>query len=91
MIEDRKLVKVSVLYDGGKSWTLQWTGGFHVFQGSQEDFGKFLRKLHVKDDKVEPHSFRSMKYQDISADITATGSSTIWVWAKDLKNIGAKK
>ena len=85
--EDRKLMKVKVLYDGGKSWTLQWDGGFYVFQGSVEDFGNFLKKIHVKDDDQLPHSFRSKTYKNIASGLTNGGKTTLWVWEKDLKKL----
>lgn len=85
--EDRKLIRVSVLYDGARSWTLQWKGGFKVFRGSIEDFSKFLMKIKAKDDKESPRSFRSLTYINIAKEITNGSDIIIWVWEKDLKKI----
>ena len=85
--EDRKLIKVTVLHDGGRSWTLQWQGGVKVFQGDIDQFAKFLMSIHAKDDKEDPHSFRSLKYREIADEITNGMDTTIWVWEKDLKSL----
>ncbi len=86
--EDRKLKKVTVVPDKGKNWTLQWDTGFYVFYGDDiEKFSKFLMKIHAKDNKEDPRSYRSLKYLDMAKEITNGMDTTIWVWEKDLKKI----
>ncbi len=86
--EGKKLKKVIVTPDKGKNWTLQWDNGFYVFHGDNiEKFSKFLMKIHAKDNKKEPRSYRSLKYLDLAKEITNGIDTTIWVWEKDLKNI----
>ena len=87
MLEVNRLIKVKVLYDGNKAWTLRWGKQFHVFRGSIEQFTKLLIKIKAKDTQSQPNSFRGMKYSDIANEITNGKDSEIWVWERLLKKI----
>jgi len=85
--EGKKLVKVKVLFDGSRGWTLSWGNKFKTFFGSNEDFAKVLKKVKAKDNFKQPKSFRSMTYLSIVKEINSGADTTIWIWEKDLKQI----
>lgn len=83
--EARRLVKVEVLYDGHRGWTLNWGHQFKVFRGDLEEFAKFLARLKAKDDKVAPASHRSLTYRQIAQEIADGTDRMIWIWDNDLQ------
>lgn len=85
--EGKKLIKVKVLFDGNRGWTLSWNNKFKSFFGSREDFAKLLQKVKAKDDAQSPKSFRSMTYLSIAQEIADGTDTTIWIWEKDLNLI----
>lgn len=82
--EARSLIKVSVLYDGRGSYTLNYSGGVHTFTGSVEEFAKFLRRVKASDDKVDPKSNRSETYLGMAHEITSGADPIIWLWSNIL-------
>ena len=88
IVESNKLVKVKVLFDGNKGWTLTWNkSDFKTIHGAAEVFAKFLQKIQAKDDKTSPNSVRGITYLEITKEISTGSDSTIWVWEKYLKNL----
>lgn len=85
--EARRLIKIEVLYNGSRGWTLTWEGKFKAIYGSVEDFAKLLRAIKAKDDATDPPSARSMTYLEIAQEIADGKDRTIWVWSNDLKKI----
>lgn len=87
--EARKLIKVKVLYDGNRGWTLNWNEGanFKVFHGSTEDFVKLLIKMKAKENKEITRSIRTLKYSEIVDQITNGLDRHFWVWSTDLDNL----
>ena len=85
--EDRKLIRVKVLYNGGIGWTFRWDKSFKAFYGTPEKFTKLLKRLKAKDNFKKPNSYRSLTYSGIVKEIIDGTNTTIWIWEKDLKNI----
>lgn len=85
--EARKLVKVTILWDGNTGWTLTYRGGHKVFRGSAEGFAKFLQKLKAKDTESEPKSARNMKYMDMVKSAQKNNNSCVWIWSNDLSKL----
>lgn len=84
-LDEGKLIKCRIAWDGDKGWTLSWEKGQKVFRGSAEGFTKFLMKLKVSDTESDPASRRQKKYVDIVNDIKSAGTGTVWVWQHMLK------
>lgn len=85
--EAASLVKVDILYDGNRGWTLSWgTHKFKVVYGSIEEFSKFLMKIQAKDDKTSPKSARGATYLEIAQEAADGSDTTIWVWDRYLKS-----
>lgn len=85
--EGRKLVKVKVMFNGNRGWTLSWNSTFKSFYGTPEEFTKLLRKINAKDNLQSPNSFRSITYSKITQEIMAGTDNIIWVWQKDLERV----
>lgn len=86
LYEDRKLFKVEI-HNQGNTWTLQWQGGYKIFNGSSEDFRKYLVKIKASDSGTLPKSTRQKKYKDIVNDILKGKTRHIWVWKHKMKEI----
>lgn len=83
--ETHFLIKVSVLHDGTGSWTFQWNKGYHVHRGDVESLAHVLRRIHAKDNQIQPRSMRSMTYLEIAEEITSGVDTIIYVWENHLK------
>lgn len=82
--DDRKLIKVEI-HNQGTTWTLQWSGGYKVFSGSEEDFRKYLISIKASDSETLPKSTRNKKYKDIVDDIKKGRTRHVWVWKHKMK------
>lgn len=83
--ELRSLVLVNVYWNGKTGWSLSFIGGNKVFNGTGENFAKFLRKVQAKD-STHPRSQRNKTYQEIVNDIMDGKERTIYIWSNILNN-----
>ncbi|KKM56943.1 hypothetical protein LCGC14_1551160 [marine sediment metagenome] len=77
----RCLLKIFVIFDNSKGWTLKNSKGEKTFYGNQEGFVTLLKRLKVSDDLSNPRSYRALKYSDIVNGIIDHTSPYIWVWS----------
>lgn len=86
----RKSIKVTVLYNGNNSYTLNtsYSKAF-VFNGSPEGFAKFLMKLKVSDNASKPKTIRNRKYMDMVNDIISGKDNIIWIWKHMLDKLNS--
>ncbi len=81
-----KLIKVTVLWDGRNTFTLNYEKGVRVFNGTKKAFAKFLQKVKASDNQTEPKSLRQIKYKDMVDEVVNGTDSTIWIWKHNLIN-----
>jgi hypothetical protein len=82
----RSLVQCSCYWSGSNSFSINYPGGHHVFNGSPDEFARFLSQVQAKDASL-PKSQRNISYKQMVQNIVDGKDPVIYIWSSFLNSL----
>jgi hypothetical protein len=82
----RSLVQCSCYWSGSNSFSINYPGGHHVFNGNPDEFGRFLSQVRAKDASL-PKSQRNISYKQMVQNIVDGKDPVIYIWSSFLNSL----